>query len=424
MKLVTSTALALVMATSAAPAAAQGYGSSPPPQQMPEVPRQQAQQAAPAQAQQKGPQPSKKALKALIDLQDAVNKNDAASIPAKVAAAQAVAQTKEDDYLIGRLQLTAAVAAKDNAAISTAIDAIAASNYLDAAKLSDLYVGLGGALYNNKQFAQAAAAYERALAINPQNAEAAGVIADAYMGAGQNDKAIHAMEQYIQARVAAGQKPDEPFYHRAWSLAYQAQSPAAMDLAREWVVAYPNADHWTNAIDIYRNYNLGDTEANLDALRLKQALGILTPGEYSLLARTAADQLIFGEAQAALSAGIAAHAIDPASPEQRDLVAGLRAKPKLTAADLTTAMKIAANAKALMRIGDNFAAMGDYASAVQAYKLAMARPDGDAALANLHIGMALARSGDKAGAAAALNAVTGPRAAMAKYWLTYLALKA
>ena len=41
-------------------------------------------------------------------------------------------------------------------------------------------------------------------------------------------------------------------------------------------------------------------------------------------------------------------------------------------------------------------------------------------LANLHLGMALARSGDKAGATAALNAVTGPRADIAKYWLLYV----
>jgi hypothetical protein len=32
----------------------------------------------------------------------------------------------------------------------------------------------------------------------------------------------------------------------------------------------------------------------------------------------------------------------------------------------------------------------------------------------------LAQSGDKAGATAALNAVTGSRAEIAKYWLAYL----
>jgi hypothetical protein len=39
---------------------------------------------------------------------------------------------------------------------------------------------------------------------------------------------------------------------------------------------------------------------------------------------------------------------------------------------------------------------------------------------NLHLGMALARAGDKAGATAALNAVTGARADIAKYWLAYV----
>jgi hypothetical protein len=48
----------------------------------------------------------------------------------------------------------------------------------------------------------------------------------------------------------------------------------------------------------------------------------------------------------------------------------------------------------------------------------------DPAVANLHIGMALARAGDKAGATTALNAVTGPRAEIAKYWLLYVSQKA
>jgi tetratricopeptide (TPR) repeat protein len=196
-----------------------------------------------------------------------------------------------------------------------------------------------------------------------------------------------------------------------------------MDLARQWVAAYPTQASWNDALAIYRNRNLGDAEATMDALRLKQALGYLSPGEYGTLARTAADQLIFGEASAVLAEGVASNKVNLSSPEFSDLAVGLKARAKLSAADLAAAMKIAANGKALMRIGDNYAAMGDYAHAVEAYKAAMAKPDGDAALANLHIGMALARSGDKAGATASLNAVTGPRAEIAKFWLTYLAQK-
>jgi Flp pilus assembly protein TadD len=75
---------------------------------------------------------------------------------------------------------------------------------------------------------------------------------------------------------------------------------------------------------------------------------------------------------------------------------------------------------ALLRIGDRYYAMGDYAKAADLYRMAMGKPGVDGAVANLHLGMALARSGDKAGATTALNAVTGPRADIAKFWLAYV----
>ena len=74
----------------------------------------------------------------------------------------------------------------------------------------------------------------------------------------------------------------------------------------------------------------------------------------------------------------------------------------------------------LMRIGDRYLAMGDQAKALELYRLALTKPGVDAAVINLHIGMALAKAGDKSGATAAFNAVTGPRADIAKFWLTYL----
>ena len=428
MKLITTTALALAMAVSATPAVAQYGGGAPtqmPQQQMQNNTRQQAQETSPAaqKQQQPGIKPSSKALKALVELQDAVNKNDTANIPAKLAAAQAVAQTKEDRYLIARLQLKAAATAKNNAAIAQAIDAVAATNVLDATQLSDLYVGMGAAYYNDKQFPQAVASYQRALSISPQNNEAANMLGEALLASGQKNEAAAAYQRVLQARSAAGQKAEEALYKRAVAVAYEAESPAVLDLARQWVAAYPTQASWNDALAIYRNRNLGDAEATMDALRLKQALGYLSAGEYGTLARAAADQLIFGEASAVLAEGVSSNKVNLSSPEFSDLAVGLKARAKVSAADLAAAMKIAANGKALMRIGDNYAAMGDYSNAVQAYKLAMAKPDGDAALANLHIGMALARAGDKAGAAAALNAVTGPRAEIAKFWLTYLAQK-
>jgi tetratricopeptide (TPR) repeat protein len=407
MKLITSTALALVAALAATPAVAQT-------------------KPAPAQQQQEPKAtPSKGALKALSELNDAVQKNDVANIPAKLAAAQAVATTKDDKYLIGRLQLQAAIAAKNNAAMAAAVDAIAASNFLDAAAVSKFYSGLGGSLYNEKEYARAAAAYQRALALNPNNSDAANMLGDALLAGGQKAEAVAAYQRLLQSDAAAGRKPDEALIKRALAVAYDAKSPVAIDLARQWVTSYPSPASWSDTVAIYTNLNQPDVEGRLDLYRLMQATGALkTGGEYAQYARLAADQNNFNEAQAAFDAGVAAKLIDPAKPDYRDLVQGLKTKGKASAADLEAAAKSAQSGIALVHIGDRYAAMGNNAKAVELYRAALSKPGTDAGVANLHLGIALARSGDKAGATAALNAVTGARADIAKLWLTYVNQKA
>jgi tetratricopeptide (TPR) repeat protein len=422
MKLITTTALTLLTVT-AGPAIAQGYGSSTSAQQMQQPQRMQG-SAQPANAppnKQATVKPSKGALKAIFDLQTAVNKNDLEIIPARVAAAQAVATTKEDRYLIGQLQLKAALTAKDNNATAAALDAIAASAYLDQAKMGELYFSLGSQLYNDKQYAPAEAAFQKATAVQPGNAQAFGLLGESYLAAGQKDQAVAAFQRAVQVSASAGSKPDEALLKRALTVAYDAQSPAAIEIGRQWAAAYPSADSWRNSIAVYRNLSRPDVEGTLDLLRLMQATNAMTSsGDYALLARAAADQGNYNEAQAVLDAGIAAKVVNPANPELSDLVNGLKSKPKATRADLAEATKTAANGMALLRIGDRYYAMGDYAKAVELYRMSMSKPGVDAAVANLHIGMALARSGDKAGATTALNAVTGSRADIAKFWLTYV----
>jgi len=427
MKLITGTAFAFIAAASAVPASAQ-YNNSDPRQPMAEqqAPQQQApQQQAANQQAAPSVKPSSKAVKAILDLQTAVNNKDVANIPAKVAAAQAVATTKEDHYLIATLQLKAALAASDNAAMVAAIDAIASSNYLDGAKLAGLYSSLGGTLLNAKQYTQAAAAYRKALAIDPQDSEAQRLLGISYYEAGQKGEAVAALQKAIAASAAAGQKPGEDMYKLAVQAAFDTRSAAADDLARQWLAAYPSPESWRDTVAVYRGLNQPDTESTLDLMRLLQATGALKqPDDYAVFIVDAADQNNYNEAQEILDAGIAAKVIDPSSRDFRDIVAALKTKPKATAADLAEATKTAANGMALLHIGDRYYAMGNYAKAVELYKMAMGKPGVDRSVAYLHVGMALARSGDKAGAAAALNSVTGPRADVAKYWLIYVNQKA
>lgn len=408
MKLITTTAIALAAAFAATPSIAQNKPAAA------------AQQ--PAEPQIK---PSSKALKAIVDLQNAVNSKDYANVPAKAAAAQAVASTKEDRYLIARLELNAAVATNNSAAMQTALDGVAQSGYLDAAKTSELYTELGGKFYNDKQYPQAVAAFQKAAALNPNNADASRLYGVALFQSGQKAEAASVLEKSIRTATAAGQKPAEDIYRLAVQSASDAKSPDAATIAQQWVAAYPSPDSWRNAIAIYRNVSQPDIEGTLDLLRLMQATGAFKqPNDYAAFAEAAAAQNNYNEAQAVLDSGVAAHVVDPNAANMRELFSAMKTKPKATSADLAVATKSAVNGTALLRIGDRYFGMGNYAKAVELYRMAQGKPGVDAAVVNLHIGMALARSGDKAGAIAALNAVTGPRAGIAKFWLTYVNQKA
>jgi tetratricopeptide (TPR) repeat protein len=382
--------------------------------------------AEPAKGQSKDQvKPSSAALNAIVELQNAVNANDAANIPAKMAAAQKVAKTKEDRYIIGQLQLKAAIASKDNAALGAAIDTLAASGYLDAAKVGELYRSLGGTYFNEKQYDPAAAAYDKAIALDPNHPDGLMMLAETRNAQGRKAEAVAAFQRVLQASIAAGQKPREEIYRRTVALAYEGKLASAPELGRQWVAAYPSPDSWRNAIAIYRNLSRPDVEGTLGLLRLMQAAGALNgAADYSLFATAAADQSNFVEAQAVIDAGIAAKQVDPANPLVRDIIAGLKTKPKTTAADLDAAVKMAKDGTGLVRIGDRYYGLGQYAKAAELYRSALGKGNVDANIANLHLGMALARSGDKAGATAAFNAVTGPRADIAKYWLLYLQLGA
>jgi tetratricopeptide (TPR) repeat protein len=413
MKLMITTS-AIALAAISVPAAAQ-YGPQAKP---PETAAPAAEQAnAPAQ---KPIKVSSKAAKAIVALQTAVNKGDNTNLAPLVAAAQAVASTPDDRYAIAQLQLKAAVAQKNDAAMAAAVDAIASSGFVDAGSLSKLYASLGTTFYNNKQFDQAATAFQKATTTDPRNAQGYTLLGEAKFAQGQKAEAASEFQRAVQIQTASGQKPDEALLKRAVSVAYEAQSPLAVELAREWAAAYPSADSWRNSIAIYRNLDHPDVEGTLDLLRLMQVTGSMNAGDYALFAEAAADQGNFNEAQSVLDAGIAAHVVDPSTPQFRDIVSGLKTKPKATGADLEAAAKMSPSSTNLLRIGDRYYGMGNYAKAADVYRQVLAKPDADKDVANLHLGIALARAGDKAGATAALNAVGGGRAEIAKFWLTYL----
>ncbi|HWJ59022.1 MAG TPA: tetratricopeptide repeat protein [Sphingomicrobium sp.] len=415
MKLAMTTALATVAALAATSASAQYTQGQAAPQQQP-----QAGQQAQGNAQAKGQiKLSRKASKAIVALQKAVQANDTANIPAALDAAKAVADTAEDRYAIGQLQLKAALGAKNNEAAVLAVDYIATANYLPKPTVAGLYNQLGVEFYNAKNVARATQLFQKALTVDPANSESQRLLAESQLSANPA-QAAGAMKKAIMDAAATGQKLPEGTYKRALKAAYDSKSTDAVDIGRAWIAAYPTAESWYNGIAIYRNMQHPDVEGSLNLLRLLRAVNALnSSSDYVLYASAAADQGNFAEAQLVIDEGLKAGKVNSSGANARDVINGLKTKPKATAADLAVATRDAKSANAHIAIGNRYYGLGDYAKAVESYRKAMTMSGVDMNLANLHLGMALARSGDKAGATTALNAVTGEYAPIAKYWLIY-----
>jgi tetratricopeptide (TPR) repeat protein len=415
MKLFTSSAIALFAGLIAAPAAAQYNTPTSGPQ--PTGPTQPSQAAPKADA--KTPTLSNKAGKAIVELQKAVKAKDTASIPAKLAAAKAVAQTKDDHFAIGALQLEAAQNAKDPAGMLAGADEVAASGYAPPSTVSGIYTQLGVGAYNDKKYADAVSLFQKAATIDPSNAEAVKFLGLAQNASGNKEAASATLLKAIQQGAATGQKPPEDLYKQAVGVAYGSRSPTALELSRQWVAAYPTPDSWHDALAIYRNLGSPDSSLALDIMRLASATGSMRgSGDYNVYASDTINSMNYGEAKAVLAEGISSGRIKASDPVIQDLQNALRGKAAPTAAELSSREAGAKVPNAYMRVADAYYGAGNYQKAADLYGKAVAA-GADANVGNLRQGEALARAGDKAGAAAAFKKVGGTQASVAKYWLLY-----
>ena len=423
-------ALAAVMLASAAPVFAQ-YDQPPPPTAptVPDLPQNDGRKpAAKAAAGERKIAISKPATKAVVELQNAVKAGDMAAIQAKLAAAKAAATTADDRYYIGSQAFRAGLTAKDNALMADGMELMVASGLATASELPLMYLNLGKAYNNLKQPAKAAPYLEKAVQADPSQVEAMVMLAEMRASGGQTADAVGYIRRAIAAQAAAGKKPDENWYKRALTLAYNAKLPVAVDVSREWVRAYPTAANWKDSLRIYRNLAKPPEPVLLDLLRLARATNALDGDvDYNAYVYIAADARNAREGQLLLDQAASSGKIDVNKPIYQEMLKALKTRPQPGAEILAKSAETqlaGQDGAALVVTANRFYGIGDYARSAELFRAALAKPGVDKDQVNLELGIALAAAGDNAGAKAAFEAVTGQRSEVAKYWLTYLATKA
>lgn len=364
------------------------------------------------------------AQKALLALQDAVNANDTATIPAKLAAAKAAAKSPDEKFFVATNQTKVAMAANDLAGIRAGVDALQESGVAETPDLVARYTDLGKRYKAAGQVDQAVAMLDKAMALNPNSVPTLINLASIRDAQGQKAEAVALMQKSFLASKAAGTKVEEGNYKFAAGLAYAQRLPIANEVAREWVAAYPSAASWRDSLRIYRDLSRPQPGQLIDLMRLARAANSLNgENDYFTLSNALVSAGKLAEAKAVLAEAKAAPGVDVTKSQFTSLNAKAAAAPGRAAIDATAKTALAgANGKAMVDAGDALYGVGAYAEAVPLYRAALTK-GADAGTANLRLGMALARSGDNAGATAALNAVSGPSADIARYWLLWLSSK-
>lgn len=346
----------------------------------------------------------------------------AKNIPAAEAAlaqAKQLAKTPDEQFAVAQYGLNAAQASGDQGKLSAALDELIATgeaaNQLTDEQRSKYYWFQGQFAYQAKNYAKAEASLTRAIAAGSTEADAYAILADTQSRNGKTTEALATLQKVIDAKAAAGQAAPSEWYGRGADMASRGKLPNEfVKITTAWLTAYPVKQNWHDSLFIYRQMAGLSGDTDLDLLRLSRAAGVLPlSAQSNYIDYALAVYLRFpNEAVDVLKEGIAAGKLNPTTSQNtREIIA--LSQPKLgpdkasIPAAVTAANGAKSTFKSVMTTADLVYGYKDYAKAAELYKVALTKPGADAGQANFRLGLALAQAGDKAGAKAAFDAITG-----------------
>lgn len=233
------------------------------------------------------------------------------------------------------------------------------------------------------------------------------------------------VQDALSRQKASGQAVPAAWYDRAISLAYASGDWAEVGaLYRERLARYDSAGEWRSALSNYLTAPGMDAQVQLDLYRLQAANGAMaSERDYQAYAQFAEKAGNYAEAKAIIEAGRAAGKLTPTQAVTAALMKSVTPKATKEIAALPAAAKKAASAKdgsAALAVADSYFSLSQFPQAVEQYRLALSKGGVDQGKANARLGVALARSGDLAGAKAALAQVSGNWANVAGFWTVWV----
>jgi len=370
--------------------------------------------------------------KAAFDAQKATDAGDLATALTNYNAAKAAIVTDEDKFMVGRVGYQIYQKNKDMTLFSEVVDMMLTSGKASPDAQKQLYFAQGQVAYNKKDFPKALTAFKAAEAVGNEDPDLVPLIVESTAQSGQTLQALNTLNEEVAKRLAAGKPVPTEWYQRGLSIGYKAKpNPAeqaqinatTLELAKKWVAADPQPRNWNAALAIYsQQYKLA-TEDRIEVLRLLRAANAMQgDADY----RELADDVYLrfpNEALSVLQEGNSKGIVNLTKGDAADVMGIVKGKVAADKASLPAADKAAraaANGRAALSTADAYVGYGDYAKAIDLYKVALAKGGVDAGTVNLHMGWAQALSGDSAGAKTTFAAVTGSKKPIADFWVIHL----
>lgn len=379
----------------------------------------------PAVAPAKGPVFSKEFRVAAQPLQKAVSAKDFVAAKAALPGALALATTPDDKFYAGLFQYQIAANGKDTPGSIAGAQLMLASGAAPLEQQGSLNYLLGRENYFAKDYPKAMAYLNESIRVGNKPPELLIMAADISFKQKQYLPGLVFAEQGIAAQKTAGQVVPQDWYERALGAAYNAKNgPELVKWGGMLIKAYPTLSNWRSTLVLYRDSKQMDGQITLDLYRLMRATkSIAGERDYFDYAAIASERGLPGETKAVVDMAVASDAKLATSKNLAELRSA--AAPKIAAdmAGLPASERSAAASPAArpsMSTGDAYMSYGQYAKAVPLYRAALTKTGVDVDTVNTRLGIALALSGDTAGARAALQAVKGPRAEIAGLWMIYL----
>ncbi len=359
--------------------------------------------------------------------QDAMKAKNWAEALAKVKEAQAIeGKSAFEEYQINEFLGFILINQKDYTGAAAAFEKNITSGQVPAAELNNKLKTVAQLTFQTKQYPKAIDYTSRYLKAVPGEPDMQMLLAQGYYLQKNYKSASEAALPAIVASERAGKKPDENWLLLMMRSNYELNDNAGIQTSLEKLVRhYPKPDYWDGLLSTMAKTGERNDRLTLGIYRLRLETGTLKRADdYIEMGQLAIDAGVPGEAQQVVEAGFANKLLDvPESKARNERL--LASAKKLVEADKATianeakAAQAAPTGQADVGVGQAFLSYGQYDQAIEALDRGIKK--GSVKLpeeAQISLGIAYLKKGQKAQAQSAFKAVAGdsPWARLAGLW--------